>query len=92
MTNWTWNALVCSTIAVFGEGCGGVAVLTGDTVDASTGVAGAGDASIQTVGVGDASTGVSPERAVRPPTVRQLERAVALRNRGRSRPGRRVRR
>jgi hypothetical protein len=54
MTNWPWNALLCSTIAVIGEGCGGVAVVTGDTVDASVGVAGAGNASTEVGGAGNA--------------------------------------
>jgi WD40 repeat protein len=55
MTCWLWKAVLCSAIAVFGGGCGGVAVVTGDTVDASGGVAGAGNASTQAGGAGNAS-------------------------------------
>ena len=40
MTSWPWKALLCSTMAVFGGGCGRVAFLVGDTVDASTEAAG----------------------------------------------------
>src|SRR5882724_4874209 len=32
VANWVWKAVVCSTMAVFGNGCGRVATPVGDTV------------------------------------------------------------
>jgi WD40 repeat protein len=56
MTSWPWKVGLCSTIAVFGQGCGRVATPADDTVDASTEAAGAGGVSTNTAGAGGAST------------------------------------
>ncbi len=69
MTSFLWKAVLCSTMAVLGEGCGRVATLPVDTGDASTVAAGAGGASTDAAGAGGASTveagagGVSAEAA-----------------------------
>jgi WD40 repeat protein len=55
-TSWGWKAVLCSTMAVSGGGCGRVATLPDDTVDASTVAAGAGGASTIEAGAGGAST------------------------------------
>jgi WD40 repeat protein len=55
MTSFLWKAVRCSTMAVLAAGCGRVATLPGDTVDAST-AAGAGGASTIEAGAGGVST------------------------------------
>jgi len=75
VASWVWKAILCSTMAVFGGGCGRVAARVGDAVDVSTEVGGAGGASTGSAAAGGSAVPPGPFTAWMPCQTLTAERA-----------------